>query len=77
MPKYYINSGTLQFIYSTNKNPLDAACCVIWELNENDTLQEYMFVDERGHRNVSDADDKTIVFDTNDVLKKAGWSIDT
>lgn len=75
MPKYYIQSGTLSIIYSTNKPPVDATMDAIWETNENDTLDEYFYVDERGYRNYTSADKKTEVFPTEYILKKSGWSI--
>ena len=76
MPKYYISSGTLQLIFSTNKNPLEAACTAIWETNEDDEIGPEMFVDERGMRDRGTADDGTVVFSTDYVLKEAGWQND-
>jgi hypothetical protein len=48
MAKYYIQSGSLQLIYSTNKDPINAAITALWETNENDVLDEFFYVDERG-----------------------------
>ena len=72
MPKYYIKSGSLELIHSTSKNPLEAACMAIWETNEHDTLDEYMYIDERGMRDYISADPNTMVYETTAVLKKAG-----
>ena len=36
MSKYYIKCGTLELIYSTNKEPFDAAVAALWETNEHD-----------------------------------------
>jgi len=76
MPKYYIKSNTLELIYSTNKSPLDAACAAVWELNDNDTLDEYMYVDERGMKDHTSADNKTMVYKTHNVLIQAGWEME-
>lgn len=76
MSKYYVNCGTLQIIMSRNISPIEAACIAIWETNSNDTLDEYMYVDERGYKNYSNAMSDTSVFPTDIVMKKAGWSIE-
>ena len=76
MSKYYIKCGTLEIIYSCNKCPRDAAMDVIWETNENDTLDEHFYVDERGYRDYVTADGHTCVLRTNHILKDAGWSIE-
>lgn len=75
MPKYYINSGSLQYIVSTDKDALGAAIQSVWELNDNDTLDEYFYVDERGMRDYISAEPDTQVFLSTFVLKKAGWTI--
>lgn len=75
MPKYYIQSGSLQYILSTDKDPFEAAMQTVWELNDNDTLDEYFYVDERGMRNYISAEPDTKVFKSTLVLKKAGWTI--
>lgn len=75
MSKYYIKSGSLQYILSTNKDPLEAAMQTVWELNDNDTLDEYFYVDERGMRDYISAEPDTQVFKSTLVLKKAGWTI--
>lgn len=76
MSKYYISSGTLQIIRSTNKMAVMAACDAVWELNDNDTLDEFMYVDERGYRDYKTADNKTMVYKTTSVLTQAGWSME-
>jgi hypothetical protein len=48
----------------------------IWETNENDTLDEYIYLDERGYRDYKNADGKTCVLHTSHILKDAGWSIE-
>ena len=76
MSKYYISSGTLQIIRSTSKMAVMAACDAVWELNDNDTLDEFMYVDERGYRDYKTADNKTMVYKTTSVLTQAGWSME-
>lgn len=76
MAKYYVNCGSLQIIMSRNISPMEAATVAIWEANEHDTLDEYMYVDERGYKNYSNAMSDTSVFPTDIVMKKAGWSIE-
>lgn len=73
MPKYYIQSGSLQLIYSTNKAPFHAAVTALWETNENDTIDEYFYVDERGMRGYTNADKETIVIPSELILDHAGW----
>ena len=73
MPKYYIRSGSLELVYSTNKSPLDAAIAALWETNENDELDEHFYIDERGFKNHLTALPNTTVIKTDTVLKKAGW----
>ena len=76
MSKYYIKCGTLEIIYSTSKKPLDAAMDAVWETNENDVLDEHMYLDERGYRDYKNADGLTCVLYTSHILKDAGWSIE-
>ena len=76
MSKYYIQSGTLQLIYSTTKKPLAAAASALWETNKFDVLDEYFYVDERGFKDYSTALPDTQVFTTNKVIREAGWSIE-
>lgn len=75
MAKYYIQSGSLQLIYSTNKDPISAAITALWETNEHDTLDEFFYVDERGMRDYKTADKETIVIDSETVLDEAGWEM--
>ena len=76
MPKYYISSGTLQIIHSTKKNPIDACCDMLDELNDDDTLSEYFYVDERGFRDYVTAQPDTTVIDTDTVMDMAGWDVE-
>jgi hypothetical protein len=73
MPKYYISCGSLQIIYSTNKDERDACRTVLWETNEHDTLDEYFYVDERGYRDYSSATPSTFVVPSAEILKAEGW----
>ena len=73
MPKYYIKSNTLELIYSTNKHPMDAAAAALWEANNNDILDEYFYIDERGMKDYKTALPDTVVISTKDVAKHAGW----
>lgn len=75
MAKYYINCGSLQYITSTNKDALGAAMESVWQLNDNDILDEYFYVDERGLRDYISAEPDTQVFKTTFILNKAGWTI--
>ena len=76
MAKYYIKCGTLEIIYSTSKKPLDAAMDAVWETNENDVLDEYMYLDERGYRDYVSADKETKVYKSINVLTQAGWNLE-
>ena len=73
MAKYYIKSGTLEIIFSTDKEPYDACRRVIHECNSNDELDEYMYIDERGYRDAFSADQTTTVVITEDILRKEGY----
>lgn len=73
MAKYYIKSGSLELIYSTSKSPFNAAITALWETNENDVIDEYFYVDERGMRDYKTADKDTIVIESELILDKAGW----
>lgn len=75
MPKYYVSCGSLQLIYSTSKSPRDACKTVLWEANENDTLDEYFYVDERGYRGYVSADKETHVFPSDQILQEEGWEL--
>lgn len=76
MAKYYVKSGTLEMIYSTDKKAFEAAQDCVWELNDYDTLDEYFYIDERGYRNYDSADTKTMVYTSESVLNAAGWNIE-
>lgn len=76
MSKYYIQCGTLQLIFSTNKSEKEAAAQVLWEANSNDVLNEYFYVDERGYRDYTSADKLTQVIPTEVVMKLANWEIE-
>ena len=76
MSKYYIKCGTLELIYSTSKKPLDAAMDAVWETNEHDVLDEYMYLDERGYRDYASADKQTKVYKSINVLTQAGWNLE-
>ena len=76
MAKYYVKSGTLEMIYSTDKQAFEAAQDCVWELNDYDTLDEYFYIDERGYRNYDSADTKTMVYTSESVLNAAGWNIE-
>jgi len=76
MAKYYIKCGSLELIYSTNKKPRKAAADALWETNDNDTLDEYFYIDERGFRDYVSADTRTNVFYSSTILKDAGWTVE-
>ena len=73
MSKYYVKCGSLELIYSTSKNPFNAAITVLWEANNNDVLDEYFYIDERGMRDYKTADKETVVIECDKVLEAAGW----
>lgn len=76
MPKYYIKSGTLELIYScANCKPIEAAQIALWETNQNDVLDEYFYIDERGMKDYKTAKPDTVVIETNKVIKAAGWKM--
>lgn len=76
MPKYYISCGSLNIIYSTKKSPRDACRSAIWECNENDMLDEYFYIDERGYRNEGTQEKGTIVIPADEIISEEGWTID-
>ncbi len=76
MPKYYIKSGTLELIYSTDKKPLEAAADALWETNKHDALDEYFYIDEKGMKNYHTASPDTTVIKTYKVIDAAGWSME-
>jgi len=74
MSKYYIQSGSLQLIYSTSQSVFDACRTVLWECNENDTLDEYFYIDERGFRGYVSADGDTMVVPSIEIMEAEGWA---
>lgn len=76
MAKYYVKSGTLEIIYSSNKKAFEAAQDCVWELNDMDTLDTHFYIDERGYRTSTTRDTKTMVYTTESVLSAAGWNIE-
>lgn len=76
MPKYYIKCGSLEIIYSTSKKPIDAAVDALWEANEHDTVDDIFYIDQRGFRNYTNSDDKTVTLDLKKVAKKGGWTLE-
>ena len=75
MSKYYISTGTLQLIYSTSQQPYDACRTVIHEMNKHDVLDEYMYIDQRGMKDYTNADQLTFVVPTKDILRKEGYPV--
>ena len=73
MAKYYIKCGSLELTYSTKKSPIHAAVDVLWETNDNDVLDEYFYVDERGMKDYKTALPDTVVIESNTILDMAGW----
>lgn len=73
MPKYYISTGTLELIWSTDIKPYEAACGAIHEMTEDDELDEYIYIDERGYRNYVTAQSGTIVIPTDEILRREGY----
>ena len=73
MSKFYIQSGTLALIYSSNQKPYEACRTVIHEINEYDELDEFMYCDEKGMRDYVSATPETMVFPTEDILRKEGY----
>lgn len=76
MAKYYIKCGTLELIYSCDKAPRYAAMDAIWETNDNDTLDEHFYIDERGYRDYTTADGHTKVLRTSHILADSGWTLE-
>lgn len=69
MAKYYIHSGSYSVIYSTMQSPLMAAIAALYDTNEHDVLDEYVYVDERGMRNETTRDIKTFKISTERLLE--------
>ena len=70
MTKFYISSGSLKIIIS-KADMIDAAVYGYMKTNENDILDEYFYIDERGHRDYISADTKTNVIATEHVIRAA------
>lgn len=75
MSKYYIKCGTLELVYSCNKQPLDAAVDALWETNGNDVLDEHFYIDERGMKDYVTAQPDTVVIPLAKVAKHGGWEL--
>ena len=73
MAKYYIKSGSLEMIYSTNQTQREACKTILWEANEHDVLDEYFYVDERGYRDYASATPDTFVIPTDEIVTEEGW----
>lgn len=73
MSKYYFACGTLELIWSTNKPVEKAVRTYIHEVTEDDELDEYIYIDERGFRGYDTADNTTLVFETEQVLRDEGY----
>jgi hypothetical protein len=71
--KYYFSCGTLELIWSTNKSPEEAVRTYIHEVTEEDELDEYIYIDERGFRGYVSADNTTLVVETEQVLRDEGY----
>lgn len=76
MPKYYIQCGTLQLIFSTNKKPMAAATEILWQANKFDVLDEHFYVDERGYKDYKTALPDTKVYPIERIIKRAKWSLE-
>lgn len=73
MPKYYFSCGTLQLVWSTNKPPGEAVRTYIHEVTEDDELDEYIYIDERGFRGYATADNTTMAVQTEEILRMEGY----
>lgn len=74
MAKYYVKSGTLEVVLSQS-NALEAAISGLLMTNKFDIIDEYFYVDERGYRDYTNADNKTIVIQTKSIVRAAGWEL--
>lgn len=70
MAKYYISSGELRVILHSDKSPTEAACEALCFCGDNGPydLDTQVFIDERGMRNKTTADEQTMIFDTDFIL---------
>jgi hypothetical protein len=71
MAKYYVSNGHLRVILHTDKSPMEAACEALCFCGsrESYTIDREVFVDERGMRNKTTADEQTMIFDTDSILE--------
>ena len=60
----------------SEKNPFEAAQQSVWELNDNDVIDEFFYIDERGFKDYITADSSTCVFKSEAVLDAAGWNME-
>jgi hypothetical protein len=73
MSKWYVKSNTVEKIVSIpHGTSLDAAVAVYRDSNKFDTFDEYFYVDQRGMRDYTTADNKTKVIKT---VKVVGQSV--
>lgn len=72
MAKFYIKSDSFEVIFSTNQNAYNACRRVIHEILPTDTLDEYMYIDQRGYRDAHTADQMTQVVNTEKVCRQEG-----
>ena len=70
MAKYYISSGDLRVILQSDKSPVEAACEALCfgGSDKQYNIDMETFVDERGMRDKTTADEQTMIFDTDFVL---------
>ena len=71
MAKYYIKTGTLEIIFSTDKEPYDACRTAIHECNSNDEVDEYMYCDGVGTGTILLTQPRTN--DTEQILRKESY----
>ena len=73
MAKYYIKTGTLEIIFSTDKEPYDACRTAIHECTPDDEVDEFMYCDQRGYRDHNSAEPDTVVIPTEAILRAEGY----
>ncbi len=70
MAKYYVSSGDLRVILHTDKSPMEAACEALCFCGRRGSyIDREVFVDERGMRNKTTADEQTMTFDTYSIME--------
>lgn len=80
MAKYYISSGSINCLFSTNWDQSLIAAHFLkrayYEINANPNipmiLDEYIYIDERGFRNWFTSTPDTFVIKTQDVKQRCG-----